>query len=163
MPYEVTADAIRCEGWAVLKSDTREVVRCHATQAEAKRQQRALNARERIGGDAARPFVAIAPMTFTLADPSQRAIVATLDRQSRAAAERRAAERINRQPAAKLALSARRRLLARSQDGAETRHVSEARQRRAAAARARIVARPHPTVAEPTAWLVPDERTRRPR
>jgi phage protein D len=121
---------------------------------------RAAAAWARIFGEPTRRTIAVRSMTFSLDDPEQRSIVAAMDRRSREAAERRLVEETQRA----LGLSARQRLLDRSRrHRAATRHVSEPRHRRAAAAHARMIARPRLTVAEPTAWYVPDELTRSPR
>ena len=46
MPYEIVNDAEGCAGFAVIKSETDEIMGCHSTQAEAQDQLTALNIAE---------------------------------------------------------------------------------------------------------------------
>ena len=46
MPYEIVNDAEGCSGFAVIKSETDEIMGCHSTQAEAQDQLTALNIAE---------------------------------------------------------------------------------------------------------------------
>jgi len=46
MPYEVTDDAEGCDGYAVIKSETGEIMGCHLSEAEAEDQLTALNIAE---------------------------------------------------------------------------------------------------------------------
>ncbi|NDB59452.1 hypothetical protein EB001_13525 [bacterium] len=46
MPYSVVSNHPDCEGYAVVKSDTNELLGCHKTQAQAEDQLTAINISE---------------------------------------------------------------------------------------------------------------------
>lgn len=46
MPYSVISNHPDCEGYAVVKTDTNEVLGCHKTQAQAEDQLTAINISE---------------------------------------------------------------------------------------------------------------------
>ena len=46
MPYSVVSNHPECEGYAVVKSDTNELIGCHKTQAQAEDQLTAINIAE---------------------------------------------------------------------------------------------------------------------
>jgi nitrate reductase cytochrome c-type subunit len=46
MPYSVVSNHPDCEGYAVVKSDTNEILGCHKTQAQAEDQLTAINISE---------------------------------------------------------------------------------------------------------------------
>ena len=46
MPYSVVNNHPECEGYAVVKSDTNELLGCHKTQAQAEDQLTAINIAE---------------------------------------------------------------------------------------------------------------------
>jgi nitrate reductase cytochrome c-type subunit len=46
MPYSVSSNHPECEGYAVVKSDTNELLGCHKTQAQAEDQLTAINIAE---------------------------------------------------------------------------------------------------------------------
>lgn len=46
MPYSVTNNHPECEGFAVVKTDTNELIGCHKTQAQAEDQMTAINISE---------------------------------------------------------------------------------------------------------------------
>ena len=46
MPYSVVSNHPECEGYAVVKSDTNELLGCHKTQAQAEDQLTAINIAE---------------------------------------------------------------------------------------------------------------------
>ena len=46
MPWEIRQNAAGCNGYAVVKQDTGELVGCHAGESSAKAQMRALYASE---------------------------------------------------------------------------------------------------------------------
>jgi nitrate reductase cytochrome c-type subunit len=46
MPYSVVSNHPECEGYAVVKTDTNEIMGCHKTQAQAEDQLTAINISE---------------------------------------------------------------------------------------------------------------------
>jgi len=73
MPYSVTDSADGCQGWAVIKDATGEVIGCHQTKTQAEKQLTAVNIAEYGTDDrAAKMPIAVTDIDGTLVTASQQ-------------------------------------------------------------------------------------------